>query len=215
MKKPTAQRSILAQWREGVVGRCHFPWLTLRRMAFVLASAVPVCGFVAEASIPLTVKCRCERADADRDIGSKTETLWVFVLDHSGSMGNSRDAYSIKRGTGCVLRWTALKDSFEETVRSIPIGASVQIYCVGGVSRGFLGTDGWDGARSHRVYQNPVKIQNSSDRDKLVSEVESWGRPAGGTPLYIIRSELTLALISPTFSQKCTNCFSQRSPIWI
>ena len=175
-KKPTAQRSIFAQWREGVVGRCHFPWLTLRRVAFVLASAVAVWGAVAEAGIPLTVKCRCERVDADRDIGSKTETLWIFVLDHSGSMGNHRDAYSIKRGTGSVLRWTALKDSFEETVRSIPIGASVQIYCVGGVSRGFLGTDGWDSSRAQRVYQDPLKIQNNSDRDKLVSEVESWGR---------------------------------------
>lgn len=153
-------------------------------MVFVLASAVAVCGFVAEASIPLTVKCRCERADANRDIGSKTETLWIFVLDHSGSMGNHRDAYSIKRGTGSVLRWTALKDSFEETVRSIPIGASVQIYCVGGVSRGFLGTDGWDSSRAQRVYQDPLKIQNNSDRDKLVSEVESWGSPSGLTPLY-------------------------------
>lgn len=126
-KKPTVQRSIFAQWREGVVGRCHFPWLTLRRMVFVLASAVAVWVHVAEASIPLTVKCRCERADADRDIGSKTETLWIFVLDHSGSMGNHRDAYSIKRGMGSGLRWTALKDSFEETVQSIPIGASVQV----------------------------------------------------------------------------------------
>ena len=159
--------------------------VNLLRCPVWIVAAFAVCWLnVAVASVPLTVRCRCERADADRDAGSKPETLWVFVLDHSGSMGNHRDAYSIKRGAGSVLRWTALKDSFEETVRSIPIGASVQIYCVGGVSRGFFGSDGWDSARSHRVYQDPVKIQNSSDRDKLVSEVGSWGVPNGGTPLY-------------------------------
>ena len=125
--KLASQKSIMARWRDGGIGCSRLPWLTLRRMAFVLASAVAVCGFVAEASIPLTVKCRCERADADRDTGSKSETLWVFVLDYSGSMGSNRDAYSIKRGMVSVLRWTALKDSFEETVQSIQIGASVQV----------------------------------------------------------------------------------------
>ena len=154
------------------------------KAALLLVVACVAWGHFALASIPLTVKCRFDRANDQSDIDGKSENLWVFVLDHSGSMGNNRDAYSIKRGAGSVLRWTALKDSFEETVRSIPIGASVQIYCVGGVSRGFLGTDGWDSSRAQRVYQDPLKIQNNSDRDKLVSEVESWGSPSGLTPLY-------------------------------
>ena len=55
--KPTAQSGVFAQWREGLIWHSHFPWLTLRRMAFALASVVAVWGYVVEASIPLTVKC--------------------------------------------------------------------------------------------------------------------------------------------------------------
>lgn len=101
--KPTAQRSIFAQWREGKVWHRHFLWLTLRRMAFVLASAVAVCGFVAEASIPMTVKCRCERADADRDIVG--ENLSVFVLGHSSSMGISHSNHSNGKNGSCFVRY--------------------------------------------------------------------------------------------------------------
>ena len=118
--KLASQKSIMARWRDGEVGCCHLPWLTLRRMAFVLASAIAVLGTVAEASIPLTVKCQFDRANDQADIGGKSDSLWVFVLDHSGSMGPSsgRDATSVKTGRR-VTRWEALKDSFEETMRSI------------------------------------------------------------------------------------------------
>ena len=99
-------------------------------MVFVLASAVAVWVHVAEASIPLTVKCQFDRADAQTDIGGKSDLLWVFVLDHSGSM-ERKDATSVKTGRR-VTRWDALKDGFDETVKSIPIGSKVQVYCVGG-----------------------------------------------------------------------------------
>ena len=183
--KPTAQRSIFAQWREGKVWHRHFLWLALRRMAFVLASAVAIWGHVAEASIPLTVKCRCERADADRDIVGKSGTLCAFVLDHSGTMG-SLDATSVKHGSTKVSRWTALKDSFEETVRSIPNGSKVQIYCVGGKKKrsGWGIEKIWDGMEARRIYVDPLPIRNSADRDKLVRDVFDWGDPTYGTPLY-------------------------------
>ena len=83
------------------------------KAALLLVVACVAWGHFALASIPLTVKCRFDRANDQSDIDGKSENLWVFVLDHSGSMGNNRDAYSIKRGAGSVLRWTALKDSFE------------------------------------------------------------------------------------------------------
>ena len=128
--KPMAWRCSFAQWRDGVVWLSHFPKWPLRRMAFVLVSMIAFCGFVAEASVPLTVKCRFDRANDQSDIGSKSDLLWVFVLDHSGSM-DGRDATSVKTGRR-VTRWEALKDSFEETVKSISIGSVVQFYCVDG-----------------------------------------------------------------------------------
>ena len=81
--KLASQKSIMARWRDGGIGCSRLPWLTLRRMVFVLASAVAAWVHVAEASIPLMVKCRCERADANRDIRGKTETLWGFVSEHN------------------------------------------------------------------------------------------------------------------------------------
>ena len=101
--KLASQKSIMARWRDGGIGCSRLPWLTLRRMAFVLASAVAVCGFVAEASIPLTVKCRCERADADRDIVG--ENLSVFVLGHSSSMGISHSNHSNGKNGSCFVRY--------------------------------------------------------------------------------------------------------------
>lgn len=55
--KPTAQSGVFAQWREGLIWHSHFPWPTPRGAVFALASVVAVWGSVAEASIPLTVKC--------------------------------------------------------------------------------------------------------------------------------------------------------------
>ena len=122
--------------------------------------------------MPLTVKCRFSRADPQTDISGKSDFLWVFVLDHSGSMGPrfGRDAISVKTGRR-VTRWEALKDSFEETVRSIPIGSMVQMHRVGG-------------SESKCFYPDPMMIKTITDRDKLVRNIASWGAPAGGTPLY-------------------------------
>ena len=173
--KLASQKSIMARWRDGGIGCSRLSWLTLRRMAFVLASAIAVFGTVAEASIPLTVKCRFDRANDQSDISGKSDLLWVFVLDHSGSM-DGRDATSVKTGRR-VTRWEALKDSFEETVKSIPIGSVVQIYCVDGPR--------YSKAKPvRRSYPDPLKIQCDSDRNKLVRSVVSWGDPKGGTPLY-------------------------------
>ena len=183
--KQASQKDIMARWRDGEVGCCRLPRLKLRRMAFVLVSVIAFCGSVAEASIPLTVKCQLDRANAQTDIGGKSDFLWVFVLDHSSSMGPSsgRDATSVKTGRR-VTRWAALKDGFEETMRSIPNGSKVQIHCVGGVRRGRWGNDGWSSSKSKCIYADPVEIRTVADRDKLVSEIASWGAPTGGTLLY-------------------------------
>ncbi len=174
--KLASQKSIMACWRDGGIGCSRLPWLTLRRMAFVLASAIAVLGTVAEASIPLTVKCQLDRANAQTDIGGKSDLLWVFVLDHSGSM-DRKDATSVKTGRR-VTRWEALKDGFDETVKSIPIGSKVQVYCVGGY--GFWSSSDY----AHRIYSDLKKISSDADRSRLVEDVFSWGRPTGGTPLY-------------------------------
>ena len=174
--KQASQKSIMARWRDDGIGCSRLPWLTLRRMAFVLASAIAVLGTVAEASIPLTVKCQLDRANAQTDIGGKSDLLWVFVLDHSGSM-DRKDATSVKTGRR-VTRWEALKDGFDETVKSIPIGSKVQVYCVGGY--GFWSSSDY----AHRIYSDLKKISSDADRSRLVEDVFSWGRPTGGTPLY-------------------------------
>lgn len=46
-----------------------FLWPTFRMAILIAASSVALCGNVAEASVPLAVKCRFERADADCGIG--------------------------------------------------------------------------------------------------------------------------------------------------
>ena len=144
--KLASRKSIIARLRDGEVGCCHLPWLTLRRMMFVLALAFGFCWSVAEASIPLTVKCRFDRANDQADIGGKSDLLWVFVLDHSGSM-DRKDATSAKTGRR-VTRWEALKDGFDETVKSIPLGSKVQVYCVGGY--GFWSRSDY----AHRIYSD-------------------------------------------------------------
>lgn len=62
-----------------------FSWLSFRNAALILASVVALCGSIAEASIPMTVKCRCERADADRGIGGAGDTLSVMVRSLLGT----------------------------------------------------------------------------------------------------------------------------------
>lgn len=88
-----------------------------------------------------------------------------------------KDATSVKTGRR-VTRWEALKDGFDETVKSIPIGSKVQVYCVGGY--GFWSSSDY----AHRIYSDLKKISSDADRSRLVEDVFSWGRPTGGTPLY-------------------------------
>ena len=133
-------------------------------------------------TVPLTVKCQLVQKDDQTNTGNKSDFLWVFVLDHSGSMGpnSGRDAKSVKTSRQ-VTRWEALQDSFEETVRSIPIGSKVQVYCVGGVNRLFWG---WDSSKSKCIYPNPKTINTISDREDLIKDIKGWNEPIGGTPLY-------------------------------
>ena len=109
--KLMAQRCIFAHWREGVVRHRHLPLLTLRWAMFALASAVAVWGTDAEASIPLTVKCRCERADADRDIAGKADILWNLVLYYSGSTCNHEVNDSDGWNSYCIVRYGRVGNS--------------------------------------------------------------------------------------------------------
>ena len=174
--KAVVPRNVLARQRDAGIVRNVFSWPTLRQMVLAVAMAVAAWGQAAEAGVPLTVKCRFARADAQTGVADDSGLLWVFVLDHSGSM-DSRDATSVKTGRR-VSRWEALKDGFEETAKSIPLGSKVQVYCVGGY--GFWSSSDY----AHRIYSDLKTISSDADRKKLVADVFSWGKPNGGTPLY-------------------------------
>lgn len=171
-----ARKNTLARQEDKRIVRNSSLCSMLQQMSLAFVALLVACGGGAEASVPLTIKCRFLRAEAQTDIGGNADLLWVFVLDHSGSMDN-RDATSVKTGR-CVTRWEALKDGFEETAKSIPVGSKVQVYCVGGY--GFWSRSDF----AHRIYPDFKIIATDADRKKLAADVVSWGKPNGGTPLY-------------------------------
>ena len=170
------RKNTLVRQKDNRIGGNSFLCSMLRQISLALVVLLVAWGGGAEASVPLTIKCRFVRADTQADIGTNSDLLWVFVLDHSGSM-DTRDATSVKTGR-CVTRWEALKDGFEETAKSIPLGSKVQIYCVG--KYGFWSSSDY----AHRIYQEPKTISSDASRKKLAADVVSWGNPEGGTPLY-------------------------------
>lgn len=63
-----------------------FIWPTFRMAILIAASSVALCGNVAATSDQMIVKCRCERADADRGVGCRCVTgnfcLWGGVISN-------------------------------------------------------------------------------------------------------------------------------------
>ncbi len=149
---------------------------------FSLAIVVFCAGFLRNATadtIPLTVNLSFQRADAgavDADDASVPGVAWIFVLDHSGSMVESRDAV-IEKDDGTpsetCTRWEALLRTFPLIVEQIEFGSVAYLVKVGN--------------RSGPAEIFPrQEIRSSEDQAALIKTVRSWARPIKYdlTPLY-------------------------------
>ncbi len=143
--------------------------------------------------VPLTVSMSFQRTDdkAANARDADAEVLGdavIFVIDHSGSMGTNDATVDLELAPAYagrkMTRWDALKVSLRATLAQIKPGSIVQIIKVGGEER-----TSWHGRwietnEAKLTTGNGYVIKTPADRDRLYDNVDKWGKPIGGTPLY-------------------------------
>ena len=133
--------------------------------------------------VPVEMAVSFSRADAVAPAPanatvSDTGDVWIFVLDHSGSMADEDAIVHVQgrwsSGERKTSRWNALLDSFRTTLSHIEPGAIVQVVRVSDEKAELIRF----GA------QNAMVISGDRERNTIYKTVEQWGKPAWRTPLW-------------------------------
>lgn len=161
--------------------------LACMRRELCLAAAVPLFflgvawGAVAK-WVPVTVDVGFVRGSAGAVPSAPADAVagdaWIFVLDHSGSMG-IRDAIVCTEGlfgakTKKTSRWEALLESFNVTLGQIEYGTVIQVVRVSCKQAELVRF----GGRTWSV------VSGDRERDDIYKTIKGWGAPNGDTPLY-------------------------------
>ena len=116
--------------------------------------------------------------DSANAVAPDTGDVWIFVLDHSGSMADEDAIVHVQgrwsSGERKTSRWNALLDSFRATLSHIEPGAIVQVVRVSDEKAELIRFGS----------QNAMVISGDRERDAIYKTVEKWGRPAWRTPLW-------------------------------